>query len=171
VGWGWVCLNGAALQQCAAAPVSPLTTPPRQPPNHHHHRQQQEPLANHIGDYLHSGLVEYAYFVGQRRYRDLFRTTSQWWAYNDCATRFATRHRCACAHACADACADVRGCLRAVVYEGGGGGVLIFFRCPCRELCGWRLKPRQLSPHPPNPTPNPPTPPAQAQVVGVHRRR
>lgn len=54
---------------------------------------RQEPLANHIGDYLHNGLVEYAYFVGMRRYKDLFRTTSQWWAYNDCALRFATRHR------------------------------------------------------------------------------
>ncbi|GBG00103.1 hypothetical protein Rsub_12844 [Raphidocelis subcapitata] len=52
-----------------------------------------EPLADHIRDYLHSGLVEYTYFVGRHRYRDLFRTTSQWWAYNDCATRFATRHR------------------------------------------------------------------------------
>ncbi|KAI8476984.1 MAG: glycosyltransferase family 92-domain-containing protein, partial [Monoraphidium minutum] len=52
-----------------------------------------EPLANYIGDYLHSGLVEYAYFVGTPRYKDLFRTTSQWWAYNDCALRFATRHR------------------------------------------------------------------------------
>ena len=30
---------------------------------------------------------------GRKRHRDLFRTSSQWWAYNDCITRFAHRHR------------------------------------------------------------------------------
>lgn len=53
----------------------------------------QEPLAGAIADHLRSGLVEYSYFVGRQRVRDLFRTSSQWWAYNDCVARYATRHR------------------------------------------------------------------------------
>lgn len=48
----------------------------------------QEPLTSAIQDYMHSGFVEYAFFIGQPRYRDLFRTSSQWWAYNDCVTRY-----------------------------------------------------------------------------------
>jgi hypothetical protein len=51
------------------------------------------PLAASIADHLREGTVEYSYFVGRRRHRDLFRTTSQWWAYNDCVARFAHRHR------------------------------------------------------------------------------
>jgi hypothetical protein len=38
---------------------------------------------------LHSGYVEYAFFTGMPRYKDLFRTSSQWWAYNDCVQRCA----------------------------------------------------------------------------------
>jgi hypothetical protein len=51
------------------------------------------PLAASVADHLRDGAVEYSYFVGRRRWRDLFRTTSQWWAYNDCFARFAHRHR------------------------------------------------------------------------------
>lgn len=53
----------------------------------------QEPMSNHIADYMKSGLVEYTYFVGRPRYLRLFRTSSQWWAYNDCIVRFAHRHK------------------------------------------------------------------------------
>ena len=53
----------------------------------------QEPLAPHISDFLKSGKVEYSYFVGRQRIKDLFRTSSQWWAYNDCALRYGTRHK------------------------------------------------------------------------------
>jgi len=51
------------------------------------------PLAASIADHLREGAVEYSYFVGRTRWRDLFRTTSQWWAYNDCVARYAHRHR------------------------------------------------------------------------------
>jgi hypothetical protein len=44
-------------------------------------------------EHLHSGFVEYSFFLGVTRYRDLFRTSSQWWAYNDCINRFRHRHR------------------------------------------------------------------------------
>jgi hypothetical protein len=53
----------------------------------------QEPLAPYISDFLRSGKVEYSYFVGQQRIKDLFRTSSQWWAYNDCAVRYSSRHK------------------------------------------------------------------------------
>ena len=42
---------------------------------------------------MQSGFVEYSFFTGQQRYRDLFRTSSQWWAYNDCVHRYRHRHR------------------------------------------------------------------------------
>lgn len=48
----------------------------------------QEPLTRVIQDFMHSGYVEYSFFIGQPRYRDLFRTSSQWWAYHDCVTRY-----------------------------------------------------------------------------------
>ncbi|KAF6251769.1 glycosyltransferase family 92-domain-containing protein [Scenedesmus sp. NREL 46B-D3] len=51
------------------------------------------PLLPDIIDMVQSGYVEYSYFTGTPRYRDLFRTSSQWWAYNDCVTRFKHRHR------------------------------------------------------------------------------
>jgi hypothetical protein len=54
----------------------------------------QVPLLPDIIDMVQSGYVEYSYFTGMPRYRDLFRTSSQWWAYNDCVTRFKHRHRC-----------------------------------------------------------------------------
>lgn len=44
---------------------------------------------------LHSGYVEYAFFTGMPRYKDLFRTSSQWWAYNDCVQRCAAGLRLA----------------------------------------------------------------------------
>lgn len=46
-----------------------------------------------MSDFMQSGFVEYSYFTGFPRYRDLFRTSSQWWAYHDCITRFRHRHR------------------------------------------------------------------------------
>lgn len=52
------------------------------------------PLLPDIIDMVQAGFVEYSYFTGMPRYRDLFRTSSQWWAYNDCVTRFRHRHRC-----------------------------------------------------------------------------
>jgi hypothetical protein len=48
----------------------------------------QVPLSSSITDFLHSGFVEYGFFTGTTRYRDLFRTSSQWWAYNDCVQRW-----------------------------------------------------------------------------------
>jgi hypothetical protein len=54
----------------------------------------QVPLLPDIIDMVQSGFVEYSYFTGMPRYRDLFRTSSQWWAYNDCVSRFRHRHRC-----------------------------------------------------------------------------
>lgn len=53
----------------------------------------QVPLAAGLSDLLASGLVEYTFFTGRPRYRDLFRTSAQWWAYNDCVSRFRHRHR------------------------------------------------------------------------------
>ncbi|WIA32746.1 hypothetical protein OEZ86_005931 [Tetradesmus obliquus] len=51
------------------------------------------PLLPDIIDMVQAGFVEYSYFTGMPRYRDLFRTSSQWWAYNDCVSRFRHRHR------------------------------------------------------------------------------
>jgi hypothetical protein len=54
----------------------------------------QVPLSSTITDHLHSGFVEYAFFTGHSRYRDLFRTSSQWWAYNDCVQRWVLAQGC-----------------------------------------------------------------------------
>jgi len=83
------------LWQCAAHNAASYTIHQCcvQGPFTYHVFHLQEPLASTIGDFLHSGLVEYSYFAGRTRTQDFFRMSSQWWAYNDCATRFAHRHR------------------------------------------------------------------------------
>lgn len=71
----------------AQGPTAYTTTTTITTPHHHHHHSMQVPLSSSITDFLHSGFVEYAFFIGTSRYRDLFRTSSQWWAYNDCVQR------------------------------------------------------------------------------------